>query len=55
MLHSAGDLGLVPWESGSGRVNALTPFLVARSRTIGAGTSEIQRNIVAKQVLNLPS
>ncbi len=56
MLEAAGDLGLTT-NAGTGDegVDALTPFLVARNVTIGAGTTEIQRNIVAKQVLDLPT
>lgn len=30
-------------------------FFVARPRTIAGGTSEVQRNVIAKQVLKLPS
>lgn len=56
MLDAAGDLGLtVQEESSSGGVDALTRFLVARSLTIGAGTNEIHRNVIAKQVLKLPT
>ena len=55
MLEASGDLGLIAWDGKSGRVNTLTPFLVARSMSIGAGTNEVHRNIVAKQVLKLPS
>lgn len=56
MLEAAGDLGLsVQEEKSDGGVNALTRFLVARSLTIGAGTNEIHRNVVAKQVLKLPT
>lgn len=55
MLEAAGDLGLsVQAESSDRGVNALTRFLVARSLTIGAGTNEIHRNVVAKHVLRLP-
>lgn len=54
-LNAAGELGLdASGEIGDGRVDAINPFLVARNVTIGAGTTEIQRNIVAAQVLNLP-
>ena len=56
MLEAAGDLGLtVQEENSDGGVDALTRFLVARSLTIGAGTNEIHRNVVAKQVLKLPT
>jgi len=56
MLEAAGDLGLVvPGNADYDRVDVLTPFLTARSVTIGAGTTEIQRNIIARQVLNLPT
>lgn len=56
MLETAGDLGLVVagGRNDPGRVNVLTPFLDSRGRTIGAGTSEIHRNVVAKRVLGLP-
>jgi len=36
------------------RVELLAPFYKARSSTIYGGSNEIQRNIIAKQVLNLP-
>ena len=37
-----------------GKVDVSTPFLQARRATIYGGSSEIQRNIIARRVLNLP-
>jgi alkylation response protein AidB-like acyl-CoA dehydrogenase len=37
------------------RINILAPLLNATSATIYGGTNEIQRNIIASQVLNLPN
>ena len=55
MLEASGDHGLiVHGDADNDRVDVLTPFLVARSFTIGAGTTEIQRNIIARKILNLP-
>ena len=56
MLEASGDHGLiVHGDADNDRVDVLTPFLVARSFTIGAGTTEIQRNIIARKILNLPA
>ena len=39
---------------GETAINALAPFYKARVQTIYGGSSEIQRNILARQVLELP-
>jgi hypothetical protein len=39
---------------GNGTVHPSVAFLQSRRETIFAGSSEIQRNIIAKRVLNLP-
>lgn len=55
-LERAGALGAMggPIAVGDIEVDLLAPFYLARMTTIGAGTSEINRNIVAKRVLRLP-
>ncbi len=40
---------------GETAINALAPFYKARVQTIYGGSSEIQRNILARQVLELPA
>ena len=47
MLSSAGPLGTPAGEWAYG-------FLFAPALTVGGGTSEVQRNIIAERVLGLP-
>ncbi|MFT4560490.1 MAG: alkylation response protein AidB-like acyl-CoA dehydrogenase [Gammaproteobacteria bacterium] len=56
MLEAAGELGAERGELkfGNGKANILSQFYNARPATIYGGSNEIQRNIVAKNVLELP-
>ena len=44
-----------PIATDFGEVEVSTPFLQVRRATIYGGSSEIQRNVVARRVLNLPN
>jgi alkylation response protein AidB-like acyl-CoA dehydrogenase len=57
LLETAQEYGCVPGELelDGVAVDVLTPFYYARPATIYGGSSEIQRNILAKYVLRLPS
>lgn len=44
-----------PIATGFGAVDAAIPFLFSRRVTIYGGSSEIQRNVLARRVLNLPT
>jgi 3-oxochol-4-en-24-oyl-CoA dehydrogenase len=56
MLEAAGELGAERGELafGDSKANILSQFYNARPATIYGGSNEIQRNIVAKNVLELP-
>ncbi|MFP6782673.1 MAG: acyl-CoA dehydrogenase [Gammaproteobacteria bacterium] len=56
MLEAAGEIGAERGELdfGAGKANILSQFYNARPATIYGGSNEIQRNIVAKNVLELP-
>ena len=56
MIDAAGDFGAERGERdfGAGKANILSQFYSARPATIYGGSNEIQRNIIAKNVLNLP-
>ena len=55
MLEASGSLGMgiEPLLAGERKVSVGLSFLQARRQTIYGGTSEIQRNILAKRVLDL--
>jgi hypothetical protein len=56
IVETAGDCGGLAGSvpMGDGRIEVLAPFYKARPTTIYGGSNEIQRNILARQVLNLP-
>lgn len=57
LMEAAGEYGAVEGEVALGEVHidVLSPFYNSRPGTIYGGSNEIQRNILAKYVLNLPS
>jgi alkylation response protein AidB-like acyl-CoA dehydrogenase len=57
MVEAAGDLGMLAGdvEVGEETMDILYPFLECRAFTIYGGSSQVQRNILAKNVLDLPS
>ena len=57
LLETAHEYGAMPGEHAmdGAAVDVLNPFYYARPGTIYGGSSEIQRNILAKYVLKLPS
>lgn len=57
MVEAAGDLGALGGEVDVAGVemDVLYPFLDCRAFTIYGGSSQVQRNILAKNVLDLPS
>ena len=57
LLEVTGEYGTIPGvqDVDGEAMDLLSPFFTARWVTIGAGSSEIQRNVIAKNVLALPS
>lgn len=56
LIDTAGDCGGLAGkvQMGAARIEMLAPFYQARSTSIYGGSNEIQRNILARQVLDLP-
>ncbi len=56
-MEIAGGAGMIDGPSGfdGGTFDVLSTFYNARPSTIYGGTNEIQRNIIAGNVLSLPS
>jgi len=56
IIETAGDCGghAGKVQLDGERIEVLAPFFKARPSTIYGGSNEIQRNILARQVLNLP-
>jgi len=57
LIEAAGDYGAIDGEvaMGDASIDVLSAFYNSRPGTIYGGSNEIQRNILAKYVLNLPS
>jgi alkylation response protein AidB-like acyl-CoA dehydrogenase len=57
MVEAAGDLGTLSGEVDveGEMIDVLYPFLDCRAFTIYGGSSQVQRNILSKNVLDLPS
>jgi len=57
LMDAAGEYGAMEGEIefGDTSIDVLSPFYNSRPGTIYGGSNEIQRNILAKYVLNLPS
>ena len=57
LVEAAGAhaLDVDPIVTPAGKVEVAVPYLQSRRSTIYSGSSEIQRNVIARRVLNLPS
>lgn len=55
ILAITGDLGVVSTDDNAEQAEGATMFFQSRPSTIAGGTSQVQRGIIAKAVLNLPN
>jgi alkylation response protein AidB-like acyl-CoA dehydrogenase len=57
LVEAAGahTLDVDPIVTPTGKIEVAVPYLQSRRSTIYSGSSEIQRNVIARRVLNLPS